>query len=69
MPLATVEQVLGLYREQYFDFNVRHFHEKLREEHGLRLRYMGVNLALQEAGLVAKRRGRGKHRKRRPWRP
>ena len=36
VPLATVEQVLGLYREKYFDFNVRHFHEKLREEHGLR---------------------------------
>lgn len=26
VPLATVEQVLGLYRERYFDFNVRHFH-------------------------------------------
>jgi hypothetical protein len=31
----VVEQVLGLYREQYFDLNVRHFHEKLREEHQL----------------------------------
>ena len=28
VPLETVEQVLGLYRERYFDFNVRHFHEK-----------------------------------------
>src|SRR3990172_6595496 len=35
VPLATVEQVLTLYREKYFDLNVRHFHEKLREEHGL----------------------------------
>ena len=25
----TVEEVLRLYHEQYFDFNVRHFHEKL----------------------------------------
>jgi hypothetical protein len=24
---------VALYREQYFDLNVRHFHEKLREEH------------------------------------
>src|SRR5437879_8155187 len=32
VPLATLEQVLGLYREQYFDLNVRHFHEKLRAE-------------------------------------
>ena len=29
VPLATVEQVLALYREKYFDLNVRHFHEKL----------------------------------------
>src|SRR5713101_6459767 len=33
VPLATVEEVLRLYQEQYFDFNVRHFHEKLVEEH------------------------------------
>lgn len=66
VPLATVEQVLGLYREKYFDCNVRHFHEKLGEEHGLRLSYTWVKLALQGAGLVAKRRGRGKHRQRRP---
>src|SRR3972149_3615333 len=68
-PLATVGQVLGLYRGKYFGCNVRHFHEKLGEEHGLRLSYTWVKLALQGAGLVAKRRGRGKHRKRRPRRP
>src|SRR3990172_235766 len=38
VPLATVEQVLGLYREKDFDCNVRDFHEKLGEGHGLRLR-------------------------------
>jgi transposase len=69
VPLATVEQVLTLYREQYFDLNVRHFCEKLREEHGLRLSYTWVKLALQGAGLVGKRRRRGPHRKRRPRRP
>ena len=35
VPLAQAERVLALYREQYFDFNVRHFHEKLCEEHGI----------------------------------
>jgi transposase len=69
VPLATVEQVLMLYRERYFDLNVRHFHEKLREEHGLRLSYTWVKLALQGAGLVNKRRQRGPHRKRRARRP
>jgi transposase len=56
VPVATVEQVLGLYREKYFDLNVRHFHEKLGEEHGIELSYSWVKAALQGAGLV--RRGR-----------
>jgi hypothetical protein len=67
-----VERILSLYREKYFDFNVRHFHEKLREEHGIELSYMWVKLALQGAGLVKKGRKRGVqgvHRKRRPRRP
>src|SRR5438309_1382385 len=52
VPVAQVEQVLGLYREKYFDLNVRHFHEKLREEHQVELSYTWVKLALQGAGLV-----------------
>ena len=31
-PWATVEAVLGLYREKYFDLKVRRFHEELRAE-------------------------------------
>ncbi len=49
--VAVVEQVLGLYRERYFDLNVRHFHEKLAAEHGVDLSYTWVKLALQGAGL------------------
>ena len=67
--MAQVEEVLGLYREQYFDLNVRHFHEKLREEHGIELSYTWVKQALQGAGLVKRGRKRGVHRKRRPRRP
>src|SRR5246127_1095281 len=67
--VALVEQVLGLYREKYFDLNVRHFHEKLCEEHGIELSYTWVKLALQGAGLVAKARQRGVHRRRRERRP
>jgi len=67
--VQTVEQVLGLYREKYFDFNVQHFHEKLQSEHGLELSYTWVKQALQGAGLVARGRKRGVHRKRRPRRP
>jgi len=68
MAMKTAEQVLHLYREKYFDFNVRHFHEKLAEEHGIRISYTWVKLALQGAGLVKKRRRRGTHRRRRPRR-
>src|SRR6202140_6011276 len=69
VPLATVEKVLGLYREKYFDMNVQHFHEKLGAEHGIELSYTWVKLALQGAGLVARGRKRGVHRKRRERRP
>jgi hypothetical protein len=69
VPLETVERVLALYRDQYFDLNVRHFHEKLREQHAIHLSYSWVKAALQGAGLVAKGRKRGVHRKRRPRRP
>jgi transposase len=69
VPLELAEHVLALYREHYFDFNVRHFHEKLREQHGITLSYTWVKLALQGAGLVAKAGRRGVHRRRRPRRP
>ena len=69
VPVETVEKVLGLYRERYFDLNVRHFCEKLREQHGISLSYTWVKTALQGAGLVKKGRVRGVHRRRRARRP
>src|SRR3954453_887226 len=69
VPLQTCEEGLRLYREVYPDLNVRHFHEKLRDEHEIKLSYTWVQQALQGAGLVAKRRKRGPHRRRRPRRP
>src|SRR6059058_4359377 len=69
VPLATVERVLELYRERYFDLNVRHFQEKLRQQHQIGLSYSWVKAALQGAGLVQRGRKRGVHRKRRQRRP
>lgn len=40
--------------ETYFDLSVRHFHEKLREEHSIKLSYTWLKQALQGAGLVAR---------------
>jgi hypothetical protein len=61
--------VLALYRGTYHDLNIRHFHEKLREEHKIELSYTFVQQALQGAGLVARGKKRGKHRRRRERRP
>jgi len=69
IPMETAERVLALYRDQYFDLNVRHFHEKLQEVEGIRLSYSWVKQALQGAGLVARNKKRGPHRRRRPRRP
>ena len=69
VPMAVLERVLELYREKYFDFNLRHFHEKLASEHQIGLSYSWVRGVLQGAGLVARGGQRGVHRKRRPRRP
>jgi hypothetical protein len=61
--------VLRLYREKYFDFSIRHFHEKLESDHNIELSYTWVQQALQGAGLVKRRRRRGPHRRRRERRP
>src|SRR5262250_2956233 len=50
VPFATVEKVLALYGEKYFDLNVRHFHEKLGEQHAMELSYTWVKSVLQGAG-------------------
>ena len=52
--METAERVLALYRDKYPDFNVRHFHEKLKEAEGIQLSYSWVKQALQGAGLVAR---------------
>src|SRR4051812_28735440 len=58
--------LLELYREKYFDFSIRHFHEKLQSERKLELSYTWVQQALQGAGLVKRRRPHRWRRERRP---
>src|SRR5215831_19649743 len=64
-PVAEVQRVLRLYRDRYQGFNVRHFHQLARREHGVPFCYAFVKKALQTAGLVPKHRPRGRHRRRR----
>jgi len=67
--IAVVEKVLRLYREKYFDLNVKHFVEKLHGEEQISLSYTWVKTALQNAGLVKRYTKRGPHRRKRPRRP
>ena len=65
VPGPTIDQILRLYRERYSGFNVRHFHDVVRRDHGIQQSYTFVKRVLQGAGLVRKQRARGKHRMRR----
>jgi hypothetical protein len=63
--VGEVKRILGLYREQYRGWNVRHFYETACREHGVRVSYGFVKQAFQGAGLVMKHKARGRHRRRR----
>ena len=75
VPLGEVQRILRLYRERYGPrdghpgYNVRHFCDVARRDHQLTLSYSFIKQALQAAGLVPKRRARGRHRRRREPRP
>jgi transposase len=65
VPVAEVKRILGLYRERYRGWNVRHFFETACRGHGVKVSYTFVKQALQGAGLVPKHKARGRHRRRR----
>jgi transposase len=68
-PVAEIERMLGLYRDIYRGFTVKHFHEHLGRHHGYTLGYTVTKLHLHRAGLVTPARTRSAHRKKRPRRP
>jgi transposase len=68
-PEEELERMLGLFRDKYADFTVKHFHEQLQKRHGYVLGYTVTKLALHAAGLVRKAPKRSAHRKKRPRRP
>jgi hypothetical protein len=65
VPVAEVKRILGLYRERYRGWNVRHFYQTVCRGHGVKVSYTFVKQALQGAGLVPKHKARGRHRLRR----
>jgi hypothetical protein len=68
-PAAELTRMQRLFQERYRDLNTKHFHEHLVEQHHYKLGYTVTRLALQAAGLVAKSRRGGPHRKKRERRP
>jgi transposase len=68
-PEQELERMVGLFRDKYADFTVKHFHEQLQKQHGYMLGYTVTKLALHRAGLVRKAPKRSAHRKKRPRRP
>lgn len=68
-PAIEIERMLGLFRDKYADFTVKHFHEQLRKRHNYKLGYTVTKVHLHRAGLVRPAVKRSAHRKKRPRRP
>ena len=68
-PVAEIERMLGLYRDLYRGFTVKHFHEQLGKRHNYTLGYTVTKLHLHRSGEVRAATKRSAHRKKRPRRP
>lgn len=67
-PVDEVTKVVNLFETNYYDFTVKHFHEKL-SGHGIGRSYTWTKKVLQKAGVVKKAPRRGAHRRKRARRP
>jgi transposase len=68
-PVIEIQRMLGLYRDLYRGFTVKHFHEQLGKRHNYTLGYTVTKVHLHRAGLVQPATKRSAHRKKRPRRP
>jgi len=50
--VAEIERMLGLYRDLYRGFTIKHFHEQLGKRHNYTLGYTVTKLHLHRAGVV-----------------
>jgi transposase len=67
--VTEIERMLGLYRDIYRGFTVKHFHEQMVKRHNYVLGYTVTKLHLHREGLVQAAKKRSAHRKKRPRRP
>lgn len=68
VPVDEAMRIISLYKTQYTDFTVKHFHEHLLEQ-GVKHSYTWVKNTLQDAQVVKKAKKRGQHRRKRPRKP
>ena len=68
-PVDEVFALEALYKERYDSWNVQHFFERYRDVHSGERSYTWVKNHLQAAGLVARGKRKGSHRKKRDRAP
>ena len=68
VPTDNAMKIINLFETKYYDFTVKHFHEKLPGE-GFNYSYTYVKNLLQSSGVVKKAKKRGQHRRKRERKP
>jgi len=69
VPVDKIAWMLDQYRTHHMGWNVKHFHEHIREQHRFRWGYTWTKTQLHTAGLVERAARRGAHRRKRPRKP
>jgi hypothetical protein len=69
VPVDKVVWMLGQYRTHHMGWNVKHFHDHIRKQHGFRWGYTWTKTQLHTAKLVERAARRGAHRRKRPRKP
>lgn len=67
--LQDTEEIERLYKERYYDFNAKHFHEKLTKIHKKQVSYSWTKKLLQSKKLMDTGKKKATHRKRRERKP
>lgn len=65
LPDSLKEQIKSLYRQTYYDFNIRHFNDKLQENHKINLSYETVRQILISGRIHVPKKKKLVHRQRR----
>jgi hypothetical protein len=66
---SEAERLRALYRSMYGGWTAKHFHEHGVRQHGFRWGYTWTKTQLHTAGLVARAKKRGAHRRKRERKP